>query len=1267
MQPPIHLGPFEIHEVIGHGGMGEVWKGIHAQQQVEVAVKVLTAERARDTNYHKGFRNEVRAVAQLDHPGIVMVLDHGTIDDAAAEASQGQMVAGSPYLVMELASIGVLSDVEGPLSWKLIRRILLELLEGLGHAHARGTVHRDLKPGNVLLTERRGDDPPGRGWSCKLTDFGIAHAIDRSTLREIDEIAGTPDYMAPEQLRGAWRDYGPWTDLYALGCMAYELVCGQPPFHHKNLVTVIHKHVSEPPPSLRPLTPIPSGLDAWLRRLLEKTTDERFRRAADAAAALEKLPEVPQPAGSSTSIARYVKRSTAMGVGHEHEGERGVSTLDSDINDAVSSQTASLQRNQFVLASTLDSSEFPVVSEETLSASDLQRLFLPGHALPVESPMRFSPSELSIPSTWRSPEPPPPPMQLVGAGLGLYGLRPVRLVDRISERDGLWHALLDVRQTRLPSALLLRGPAGTGKSRLAEWLAQRAHELGAAIVLKATHSPIAGPADGLPRMVAQYLRCIGLDREQTLARTEKIVAAHNVRGPTQRDSYEGLALTELMEPSRQSSTAIFKTEGALTSSLSAKLGDLQQLAEANESHELRRSLRFNSPDERHIVLTRLLRWFCRERPVILWMEDIQWGSDAIDFTQFLLKNATDVPVLVVMTTRDEDLQTRPLEADQLDELMAHPRSQVLEIPPLSPDDHAILVERLLGLKGTLARRVMERTAGNPLFAVQLVGDWVARGVLEVTRDGFQLKTGERAQLPDDIHDLFTSTVEHLFSAYPTAQHEDLRIILELAAALGKDVDIDEWIAVCHHIGLEIPGGFLDALVQAHLVTLGETSWTFTHGMFRESLRRSAREAHRWQNHHRICAAMLTDHHGDNLEPVSERLGMHMLAAREFASAIDYLLQAAEQRLISSGFIPAHGLFALREDAIRALQLPASDRRCALGWVKQARAYYLQGKSDEAEQLIDATESNADPENCADLLAQALFLRARITYERGDRAEGIALAREAMDRFHQLGDLEGRATARRQLGEYYQQSGDIDRAQHYYIDAVELWSQLHEHTGGSDAAHSGLGRAYTGIASALIATNKTDDAPQFLDRALSHFEAANNRYHAAWCINTMGELARSQNRPEEATERYRDALTLLDQMGDKDAPIVRFNLAMVLLTRRDFVAARREFRALEDFWVQTQKSFYLPYVHAALLACAAAHSDWERWDALITTVESELRDSELVDDDIASSARLAGELARDSGDPARANHAFTIAYDQWRALGRLDKLDELDSIIRSLTL
>jgi len=429
--------------------MGQVWRGAHRRTGLPVAVKVVREELARVPAHVATFRNEVRAMTRLDHPCILAVLDYGEVTRQAAATSQGALLEGSPYFVMEYAGGGSLKDLRRRLTWPDTRRVLLSLLDALAHAHARGVVHRDLKAGNVLVAT---DDDARPG--LKLADFGIAHAFADFHHRDDrnETAAGTLQYMAREQLAGAWREYGPWTDLFALACLAWRLMTGSPPFYGVPRDDILAAHKAGPADSLPASARAPTGLEAWLRRLLNPDPRHRFTRAADAAWAL-------------------------LGLGEPESADVG----DVPVVPPVSFDTREIDEPDTVLGTL--GRELPDEPTETFEGI--------GTGVPP------------IPLDWRRTRSAPLPLTLQGAGLELFPLREMPLVGREAERDRLWSLLVTASQARQGRFVVLTGPPGSGKSHLSLWLAARAHELGAALALR--HH-----GGSLSELLRRHLRVAGL-------------------------------------------------------------------------------------------------------------------------------------------------------------------------------------------------------------------------------------------------------------------------------------------------------------------------------------------------------------------------------------------------------------------------------------------------------------------------------------------------------------------------------------------------------------------------------------------------------------------------------------------------------------------------------------------------------------------------------------------------------------------------------------
>ncbi len=281
----ISLGPFRLTAPLGQGGSGQVWSAVHATQGVPVAIKLIPASPGAA---HAGERTaEVRALAALDHPNVLMVFDHG---DVPATVVDPRIAPGSAWIATELCSGGSLSRA-GPRNWNQLRRVAKDILAGLAYAHARGVLHRDLTPGNVLISAV-GDVRPG----LKLGDFGLAGRVSRSSgAAGRIQVAGTPGFMAPEQFDGDPSAYGPWTDAYGLGCLLWCLCTGDAPFGTTRPPAVLaaaHRELELP--AFVPRFDVPSGLEVLIRALLEKQPGDRVQSASETLTALDVVDGQPE-------------------------------------------------------------------------------------------------------------------------------------------------------------------------------------------------------------------------------------------------------------------------------------------------------------------------------------------------------------------------------------------------------------------------------------------------------------------------------------------------------------------------------------------------------------------------------------------------------------------------------------------------------------------------------------------------------------------------------------------------------------------------------------------------------------------------------------------------------------------------------------------------------------------------------------------------------------------------------------------------------------
>jgi beta-lactam-binding protein with PASTA domain/tRNA A-37 threonylcarbamoyl transferase component Bud32 len=266
-QPRLLGGRYELDGVVGRGGMAEVYKARDLRLDRVVAVKTLREDLARDQTFQARFRREAQSAASLNHPSIVAVYDTGEDNTPNSHV---------PFIVMEFVDGRTIRDLLRD-DRRLLPERALEITDGvlraLDYSHRAGIVHRDIKPGNVMLN---------RSGEIKVMDFGIARAVadTQATMTQTAQVIGTAQYLSPEQARGERVDAR--SDLYSVGCLLYELLTGRPPFTGDSPVAIAYQHVRENPiPPSRVDPDLPSWADAIVLRAMEKDPADRYQSAAD--------------------------------------------------------------------------------------------------------------------------------------------------------------------------------------------------------------------------------------------------------------------------------------------------------------------------------------------------------------------------------------------------------------------------------------------------------------------------------------------------------------------------------------------------------------------------------------------------------------------------------------------------------------------------------------------------------------------------------------------------------------------------------------------------------------------------------------------------------------------------------------------------------------------------------------------------------------------------------------------------------------------------
>jgi serine/threonine protein kinase/tetratricopeptide (TPR) repeat protein len=1137
------IGSFDLERPIGKGGSAVVYRARHLGSGRHVALKLLRAEEEKLRRLRETFWQEAEAMAQLHHPGVATVLDAGMTDQALELGSFGRLPHGSPWLALEYVDGRDLSDVVGLLDWPELRDLLLDILEALAATHAAGVLHRDLKTANILVNYDSGRLTP------TLVDFGIARgAVHKGRDEETDHVAGTPEFMAPEQIRGRQRDEGPWTDLYALGCVAWRLVAGTPPFVRDEVKAVLKAQLDETPPALDASSPVPAEFYDWLRWLLEKSVFDRCKRAADAALALERLPDL-----------------TDQSWGRLIGGEQWSRT-------------------------------------EPLLESDFRNHVLDEH--------------------WRS-ETSTEPHQLEGAGLGLYGMRAIPVVDREAIRDHLWERLRSVQIEGKPLATSLVGANGCGKSKVAEWLARSAHAEGAVEFLYCTHSRRGGPNDGLGPMLARYFRCVGLPRDKVRRR----ICRHFGQSGW-HDELAGVdcdALAELVAP-------------------------------ADTRDQEVPFVRFNSPEERYLTIYRLLQRIGRDRTVLLWADDAHWANDATAFSEFVLRKreSDPLPLFIVGTVSLEKLDERYDAYEALGRLERHPATTRLDFEPMNDEDIGTLVRHAVGLQSEFARHVQERADGNPLFAVQILDHWVERGLLTPTAEGFVLTT-DQPELPETLLDMWWQRLESVFAGVEDRTREQSLSALELAASLGREFDDREWAMACEVCEYGLQDALIREMAQQDLLRRTSKGWSFAHALLTDTLEQSARDADRWGQHHSACADVIAELYDRSDHRVARRYAEHLIQAGRLEEALEPLERSTLRFMTEGSPEESEAMLRTFEDVLDRLN--ATPRSRPRTQYKRLRARFAKGQGDVefAQRTIEDAIEVARDEHWPELLGLCLTILGSLLLDLSEPEAAEHALMEAVSLLEDHGDSLSQARAYLSLAHALRFKTELraaarvcDKAAQAYLDAAQPAAaaavQLNRATFDPDTTSEGL-----------------EDQ---LDEAANLARQSGDRRVMAFVALARGEFLLRAHRYGEARESYKRAAHLWASCGLKDRYVAELGQAMSALGQRAEIDVLPTLDRLRKEAEDAGLHFLHGEIGVATALARLRRGDLDEVRAHLVDVKAYFDGSSLASREFAWLADRIAEEAFESGHVDIACDAADLAARCWRELGDARRAEDSEALVET---
>lgn len=1051
------LGEFRCEEILGEGGMGQVWRATHRSSSQTVAIKVIHDRRSQTGSARRAFHREINAIASLNHRGIVRILDAGEVTD------DQMFQAGSPWFAMQLARAGSFG-LEWVQSFSDLARLLFDLLDALAYAHARGIIHRDLKPDNILL--EGGDE---HGYRPVLTDFGIAFTVESEmTARAVaepdsEDRAGTPSYMAPEQFHGEWRQFGPWTDLYALGCVAWEITCGFAPFEGDSVVNVALQHLEDPLPRLAPRFSVPDGFESWLRRATQKAPHERFQCAADAAWSLYVLlSDNPQWQAAS-----------ALRAPEDFAREATLETL------TLSDQTLQLSAAQLARTLRRDQSEHEV---------------LPTLHPPIPGVMSESGKA--------SREP------LAGVGLGLFGVRELPLVDRDEEREVLWNALKSC-----PEALnvtLLEGPPGVGKSKLVNWIATRAEEVGAAHTFIVRHNAAHSGAHGLGQAIRAALRASKLQGVE-LERHLRVALRH---------------LTD-------DDSTCAETAYELASLLS------------NIPLENRPIRCFESPAERHELVASLMDLRSRLKPLIVVVENAHVAADTLDFVLHLARKHPTLPLAVYVCFDPSRLGA--VEAERIKDLRSVQSVSSLEICGLANVYHEELVRSILPMDDVSASRIATGSKGCPDEMIQMISDLIARGEIVPGEHGYTLHQNSR--LTGIFEDVWHRAIGRLED--DPRSHPDIVVSLEIASALGDEVLKEEWSKVCKNFGVGPAADDLELAVEHGLVERIEAGFKLVSPQLANRLRELSIESGRWRKIHAVCATLSFSSGAGS--SVHERRALHYEEAGDHLKAREHLRLAIEDLLGTSDYARAAELARKLDDDLARDGIPRDDARRIIAMTHRVDATRFRGRLTEAIEAKKAFEARVATCNDAHARANAFRAFGNLDYLISNFGEATRWYERAFETCPEDGHL---LKAKLYHGKawFLSNSNSMKNALAPYERAI-----VEAKAAGAVAEE---GWAWYGIADARYRLQDLEGLGA-AKRAHELFVEAGSRTGLASARTALGDFARLAGNLSEALHHYESAIETLVRVGSILESMARIRLAMGLFEAGDNDGAlKQSYRALD---------------------------------------------------------------------------------------------------------
>jgi tetratricopeptide (TPR) repeat protein len=1133
------LATYLFETMVARGGMGEVWRGVDPRTRETVAIKrlALMDDEPLLEEYRARLVREAEVLKELRHENIVRCLDVGVDDES-----------GWPFLVLEWLEGEDLASrqLRSPLSQEQALDVVKQCLSGLAACHEQDLVHRDIKPGNLVLV-----GPPERPM-VKVVDFGVALVQGETTrLTQAGTVIGTLHYLSPEQARGDTVDTR--TDLYSVGVLLYELLTGILPFVAQQPVAVLFKIATETPRPPREIRlEIPEHLEQVVLRAMQRLPGDRFQSAGEMLAALE---------GPETAATIAMDSlSTPVELGGPVE-RRLVSLLCVNPLEQVADVRGMVKQQVKLLGGAvqrlLDGRLFGVFGLEQTAGDETLRCLQAGLALRdalggtaqlmaatvhVETGqgIRIDTEELERIAVQLAHLPTgelivdPATEQLAGGRLRLKqtggqevveqleleepGRRPVLgaqtpTVGRDAELAGLRTRMSRAEEQGEPEAVVVFGPPGIGKSRVLSELLPELRERSTLCLVARPDSTRAQSPYSLIADAVQREAGIHVGQDEAACRTALealMVRVAPELGDTDVAAFIGEAVG-----------IPFPGSSALRAARSDPKLMRRQVAAAFE----------------HLIAAA-----GEQGLVSLCLEDLQWSDEeSLRLCEHLLERLDRCPLFVLASSRPELLARQP-------DLFSVVEALYMELRPLGRRSLRRLIEAILGraVPAEVEALIAEQWDGNPFFAEELVSWVVDGGVVTRAGDGWEVR-GELASLeiPASLHAAIQGRLDRL--------SPDLKQLAKAVAVLGETV----WEAGCVALGFGAAEHWLGQLQQAELLVpvhksrfAGARQWRFRHALLQQVAYEMLLPDQRRELHAR--AGSWLESMG---EPDAAVLARHFQLGGEPARAAHHFGVAGDRALADGE--PQKALRFYEQ----SLSLDRTPELSLTRTLELARAHYLLGQYEEGLRAIQELEARGD---LASHRAATLLLKARLLFSTTEYATAEALLREAADAVPPEGgeDLSfeilhtlfwviwarGRyEEAGRVADQISRQARELDRADQLCVAklaaayfnvvagdlsrSVELAAQAVEHARSSVHPYREVDSLIL-LASARELVGLYDDARQALRTAHGLATQLQTENHLVSIETTEGRVSLLQGQHEDALASYRSAIRRAELIGEQ---------------------------------------------------------------------------------------------------------------------------------------